>query len=519
MGLQDVLLAVDVGRLTSGLQKINTTKALPIISTAAALLYTSYQLSSYWKSKNSKYKVIPMPTKGYYPIIGHLLSLESEPHLERSLAKWHKETGPIIKLQFGVQSWVFIADATLAHKIFVTNGTKSSGRPIFVFRHNYYSHGKGAVFPQPDADWRKARTTVLALVAPNKIDERAEVYRLESIALVERILRKIDNGEAEFYPKMDIQLAVFNISLQICLGKRYDSYEDEEFKAIYRLVDEHFEFEDISFELPNFFPAIYTPLHSMLHKSKMEAWEERFVKVVSSHLEEARAKEDVNLVKIAPEMPERDLLVLIADVLAAVADTSFHSLLNIIKLITTYPDVQIKAASEIASFVSINGRLPRFDEREQLPYCVCVLKESMRFRPPLAFGVPHIASEDIEVDGYLIPKGTVLLPSNVVMQRDSALHPDEPEKFKPERYMKDLKTMHASANGKTEERDHFSFGWGRRRCPGPYLAEMNIFFVFTALLAKISVEPASSGLPDLDADKKVPFSVKFSKRPGDISFS
>lgn len=142
MGLQDVLLAVDVGRLTSGLQKINTTKALPIISTAAALLYTSYQLSSYWKSKNSKYKVIPMPTKGYYPIIGHLLSLESEPHLERSLAKWHKETGPIIKLQFGVQSWVFIADATLAHKIFVTNGTKSSGRPIFVFRHNYYSHGK-----------------------------------------------------------------------------------------------------------------------------------------------------------------------------------------------------------------------------------------------------------------------------------------------------------------------------------------------------------------------------------------
>lgn len=258
---------------------------------------------------------------------------------------------------------------------------------------------------------------VLALVAPNKIDERAEVYRLESIALVERILRKIDNGEAEFYPKMDIQLAVFNISLQICLGKRYDSYEDEEFKAIYRLVDEHFEFEDISFELPNFFPAIYTPLHSMLHKSKMEAWEERFVKVVSSHLEEARAKEDVNLVKIAPEMPERDLLVLIgnlslyvfveakkhilnhflyisADVLAAVADTSFHSLLNIIKLITTYPDVQSKAASEIASFVSLNGRLPRFDEREQLPYCVCVLKESMRFRPPLAFGVPHIASED-----------------------------------------------------------------------------------------------------------------------------
>lgn len=37
----------------------------------------------------------------------------------------------------------------------------------------------------------------------------------------------------------------------------------------------------------------------------------------------------------------------------------------------------------------------------------------------------------------------------------------EPERFIPERFMNNLKTMLASANGKIEERDHFNFGWGR----------------------------------------------------------
>lgn len=37
----------------------------------------------------------------------------------------------------------------------------------------------------------------------------------------------------------------------------------------------------------------------------------------------------------------------------------------------------------------------------------------------------------------------------------------EPEKFNPERFMNNLKTMQAAANGKLEERDHYRFSWGR----------------------------------------------------------
>lgn len=46
------------------------------------------------------------------------------------------------------------------------------------------------------------------------------------------------------------------------------------------------------------------------------------------------------------------------------------------------------------------------------------------------------------------------------MHADSSPY-HQPERFDPQRFMQNQKTMQAAANGKIEERDHFNFGWGR----------------------------------------------------------
>lgn len=46
------------------------------------------------------------------------------------------------------------------------------------------------------------------------------------------------------------------------------------------------------------------------------------------------------------------------------------------------------------------------------------------------------------------------------MHMNAKVYP-EPEKFIPERFGHNLKTMLAAANGKLENRDHYNFGWGR----------------------------------------------------------
>lgn len=69
-----------------------------------------------------------------------------------------------------------------------------------------------------------------------------------------------------------------------------------------------------------------------------------------------------------------------------------------------YPLVQRNAADEIDKFIISNGRLPKFSERADVPYCVSLLKECMRFRPTTPFGIPHSTTEDSKLLQYLREK-------------------------------------------------------------------------------------------------------------------
>ena len=75
-----------------------------------------------------------------------------------------------------------------------------------------------------------------------------------------------------------------------------------------------------------------------------------------------------------------------------------------------YPDVQKKAQTELDRVVG-SGRLPDFNDRPNLPYIEAVVKECLRWHNVATLGVPHLSSEDIELKGYLIPKGSSLIPN------------------------------------------------------------------------------------------------------------
>ena len=91
---------------------------------------------------------------------------------------------------------------------------------------------------------------------------------------------------------------------------------------------------------------------------------------------------------------------------------------------TLYPEVQKKAQAEIDAVVGPN-RLPDFEDRPSLPYINSIVKESLRWHlvAPLggcsndnyhyvltsSEGLPHMATNDDEYNGYYIPKGTVVI--------------------------------------------------------------------------------------------------------------
>lgn len=85
----------------------------------------------------------------------------------------------------------------------------------------------------------------------------------------------------------------------------------------------------------------------------------------------------------------------------------------------------------------------------------------------------------------------------------------EPEKFKPERFIKDGQLIGI----KQSDRGHFGFGYGRRICPGMYIAERSLFIVFSRLLwgFKITNAKDASGKPiPVDPDA---YTTGFSSHP------
>ena len=156
-------------------------------------------------------------------------------------------------------------------------------------------------------------------------------------------------------------------------------------------------------------------------------------------------------------------------------------------LLCQHPAVYDQVQAEVEQ--ALHGRTPTFADLASLPYCLQVIKETLRLYPP-AYMVIREASRDLEIGGYRARKGTVLLISLYAMHRQSAYFPD-PERFDPERF--------------TPEREqqlpryvYLPFGAGPRSCIGNHLAMMEAQVILATLAqrTRFTLVPGQTIAPD-----------------------
>jgi cytochrome P450 len=182
---------------------------------------------------------------------------------------------------------------------------------------------------------------------------------------------------------------------------------------------------------------------------------------------------------------ESDIIFTAVSLYAGGGDAVAISLTVFTMAMAIYPEVQKKAQAEIDA-VTGGDRLPTFEDRQRLPYLNALIKELSRWWPVSTLGVPHLADEDIEYEGYLIPKGAYILPGVWWMLHNPDAYP-EPEVFEPARFLPPRNEADATQD---------AFGYGRRACPGRMFAEANLFSVIAHTLAVFDIRKA------LDADGK-----------------
>ncbi|KAK6507201.1 hypothetical protein TWF481_005651 [Arthrobotrys musiformis] len=220
---------------------------------------------------------------------------------------------------------------------------------------------------------------------------------------------------------------------------------------------------------------------------------------VSKLVEKCKQGEDGKGAVLSPE-DEQAITWTAANLYGAGADTSAITMTAFTLAMILFPEVQRKAQEEIDRVVG-NDRLPGFEDREQLPYVNAVVKEAIRWWAVTPLGFIHTADEDIEYNGYFIPKGAYFLPSIWWFLHDPNVYAD-PEAFEPERFL-----------SPRNEPDPMSdaFGYGRRICPGRFFADAGIFINIAKSLAAFNFSKAVD-----ENGKEVDVAVK--GKPGVVGY-
>ncbi|KAG9114895.1 hypothetical protein FRC07_007609, partial [Ceratobasidium sp. 392] len=136
------------------------------------------------------------------------------------------------------------------------------------------------------------------------------------------------------------------------------------------------------------------------------------------------------------------------------------------------PEIAARVQAKIDAQVG-RDRFPTLHDRDSLPFTDAVLQEVIRCNPIFAFGLEHCASEDLQVRGYTIKKGTTIEANIWALMREPSTYPD-PHTFNPDCFLKKVPD--------TDPR-RFLFGFGRRVCPGQHVANNGAFTMCASFMS------------------------------------
>ncbi|KAH6775983.1 hypothetical protein C2S52_013544 [Perilla frutescens var. hirtella] len=165
-------------------------------------------------------------------------------------------------------------------------------------------------------------------------------------------------------------------------------------------------------------------------------------------------------------------------------DTTSTLLTFLIKLLAEHPHVYelvLNEQEEIARGKKKSGDPLMWDDLAKMKYTWRVATEALRMYPPVMFSFRQVL-KDIEMEGYVIPKGWQVFWAGCMTQLDESIYPD-PYKFNPSRYEK---------HGATPPHTFVAFGGGARTCPGNEFARIEtltmIHYLVTGFNWKLCLE-------------------------------
>jgi len=193
-------------------------------------------------------------------------------------------------------------------------------------------------------------------------------------------------------------------------------------------------------------------------------------------------------------------------------DTTHVTTLWLFYHFAKYPETQDKVYQEMIQVCGAPDKMPNLDKLRECEYLNAFIMESMRMRATVPVNQRVNPDEDVEIAGYVIPKGTNVNIAVSVQFTYEKYYGPKTKEFRPERFIGN------SPEAETARKSWAAFGQHSRMCVGFTFALVELKCVIYSVLTKRIVKlenPDEPGLTKFEAGVGAPtkiFNFIFEKR-------
>ncbi|KAF2774165.1 cytochrome p450 monooxygenase [Teratosphaeria nubilosa] len=481
-----------------------------------------------WRLRNVGRRPDGMPPgPATLPVLGNLHQIPARnAHLQ--FRKWADEYGPVYSIMLGTIPTVVLTSDVAVRDLLEKRGQIYSDRPDMFLSQVVASGNLRLVVMRYGDSWRLIHRLVHNILNISVAAKYIPYQDLESKYLLGGLL---DTPESF---KQHLRRFAFSLSTQLIFGYRCPSYTDPRIEKLFQIFEGWAKVSEsgagkiadvypILQSLPRFLlPGVREAEH--VHKIGRKLYTDQWL-AAKEDLKNGKGTpcicNDLLLAQQSEGLSDEVVAYIVGSLLEGGSDTTSATTYGFVEAMMCFPEAQKKAQEEIDRVVG-SDRLPTIDDYPDLPYIRCVIKETLRWMPPVILGVPHRVTKDDEYMGWKIPKDATVLNNVWGIQMDPIRSPN-PRHFLPERHLGDTTTLYESARGDPLKRDNFNFGAGRRMCQGVHIAERSLFLAMSRILWGFNIEkPLDANgapiTPDIDdfeggiAVTPAPFGVEIKAR-------
>ncbi|KAM9959561.1 hypothetical protein ACTFIR_000642 [Dictyostelium discoideum] len=447
-----------------------------------------------YKNFDSKRKNKYPPGPINLPFIGGLYKLKpGKQHL--SLNELYQKYGKVFSMKFGSYDTVILNEPDVIVEAFHLNSTSFMDR-ILLPSFEVVGKNQNIGFTQTEY-WKKIRGILNISLTKSKTRLLEGLFNQEYFRFDQFIKKQLKSKSDTMFIRPYLKRLSFNIIYSYLFSETIP-YEDELIPSdILDFIHASEELLVVLSRMPSDYIKVLRPFES--HKKLKEICDRmsKFIKprvdkkVELLDQDNPKCFIDYLILQIRSD-PSQTIKIdaiqyIVLDLLVGGTDSTSSALEWMILFLSNHELIQEKLYNEICKNTNITNTtatttdndnesyFPKLIEKNNYPLFNACVKETLRRSPPVPLGLPHLCSEDTEIGGYLIPKGTQII-SNIYSASNCDKVFTDPLEFNPLRFIENSNSIEKQSQPQT-----VTFSTGPRVCPGKNLSEDELFSFGTKL--------------------------------------